>query len=213
MSPAPQPPIETIFWDLGGVILSNGWDQGQRTRVLSRLGVDLAAYEDAHKRENWFWERGLITAEEFFTRTVLESNPALHLTFQQLWPLVCAESTLAFPDTFALLRQLRGLPDFRLATLNNESPELNAFRLDHFDLRGCFDFLICSGYVHEMKPAPAIYRDAVAISGQPAETALFIDDKQENCDAARAIGMHAIHFQSPAQLSAELPRHGIQLHG
>ena len=213
MSPAPRPPIETVFWDLGGVILSNGWDHTQRTRVLSHLGIDLAAYEAAHERENWFWERGLITAREFFTRTVLAPNPHLTLTYDQLWPLVCAESSLAFPDTFAILRHMRGLPDFRLATLNNESPELNAFRLDHFGLRGCFDFFVCSGYVHEMKPAPAIYRDAIAISGRPAGTALFIDDKQENCDAARALGMQAIHFESAAQLAADLPSYGIKLHG
>ena len=71
--------IETIFWDIGGVLLTNGWDAGQRTRVLTSLGVDLQAYEVAHERENWFWERGLISAEQFFDRTVLTLTPALIL--------------------------------------------------------------------------------------------------------------------------------------
>ena len=61
-----------------------------------------------------------------------------------------------------------------------------------------------------MKPAPAIYRAAIEISGRPAETGLFIDDKAENCDAARANGMQAIHFRTPAQLVRELSENGVE---
>ena len=200
--------IETIFWDIGGVLLTNGWDQGQRGRVLTELGVNLAAYEAVHDRENWFWERGLMTAEEFFERTVLSTNKELGLTFASVWPLVCGESQVLHPECFDLLRRLRDDPDVRLATLNNESRELNGFRLDTFGLRECFDFLICSGYSGEMKPAAGLYRTAIEVSGRPAETALFIDDKRENCDAARASGMQAIQFETPAQLADELRRYG-----
>ena len=84
--------IRTIFWDVGGVILSNGWDKSQRTRVLGRLGVDLVAYEEMHDRANYYWERGLITAEDFFLQTVLRPNPKLDLTFDVLWKQVCAAS-------------------------------------------------------------------------------------------------------------------------
>ncbi len=160
--------IETIFWDIGGVLLTNGWDMNQRARVLTALGVDLPAYEAVHDKENWFWERGLITAEEFFSRTVLSTNPGLGLTFAQLWPLVCRESKVLYAQCFDVLRSLRGVPGLRLATLNNESRELNNYRLDAFGLREIFDFFVCSGYVGEMKPAPAIYRAAIEISGRPA---------------------------------------------
>ncbi len=202
--------IETIFWDIGGVLLTNGWDQGQRGRVLASLGVDVPAYEAVHDRENWFWERGLMSAEEFFRRTVMEPNAALGLRFETLWPLVCGESRVLHPECFDVLLGLRGMPGVRLATLNNESRELNGYRLDAFGLRESFDFLVCSGYVGEMKPAAAIYRTAIEISGRPAETGLFIDDKVENCEAARASGMQAIHFQTPAQLTSELLRFGIE---
>ena len=203
--------IETIFWDIGGVLLTNGWDTSQRARVLTSLKVDLAAYEAVHNRENWFWERGLMTAEEFFTRTVLSTNPGLELTFAQLWPLVCGESKVLNPECFDILRALRGAGGVGLATLNNESRELNGVRLDTFGLRESFDFFVCSGYVGEMKPAAGIYRTAIEISGRPAETGLFIDDKAENCDAARANGMQAIVFETPAQLERELTHYGIDL--
>ncbi|MEO8737730.1 MAG: HAD-IA family hydrolase [Edaphobacter sp.] len=202
-------PIKTIFWDIGGVVLTNGWDFGQRTRVLGALGVDLSAYEAVHDEVNYYWERGLTTARNFFEQTVLETNPELNLTFEQLWPLVCGESKVLHQECFDILASLKRCGQYRLATLNNESKELNAHRLDAFQLRPYFNYFICSGYVHEMKPLADIYRAATAVSGFPPETSLFIDDKQENCDAAIALDMQAIHFKSPAQLRASLAQLGI----
>ncbi len=203
--------IRTLFWDLGGVVLTNGWDEGQRTRVLGRLGVNLPAYEEMHDRANYYWERGLITAEDFFSQTVLRANPQLDLTFDSLWLQVCAASRVLHPGCLDILAELKGMGCYRLATLNNESRELNEYRLDAFKLRSLFDYLICSGYVHEMKPMAGIYKSAIDISGFGAESALFIDDKQENCAAAEALGMNAIRFTSPEQLCASLAGYGIHV--
>ncbi len=203
--------IRTIFWDIGGVVLTNGWDRHQRARVLGRLGVDLIAYEAMHDRANYYWERGLITAEDFFLQTVLRTNPRLNLTFDILWPQVCAESKVLYAECLDILAQLKESGKYRLATLNNESRELNEYRLDSFKLRSLFDYFICSGYVHGMKPAAGIFETAVDISGFPARSALFIDDKQENCDAAEQAGIHSIRFQSPSQLREAFTEYGIDL--
>lgn len=204
-----SPAIKTIFWDIGGVLLSNGWGHSQRTRALNPLGVNLIAYEAVHEEVNYYWERGLMTAQDFFSKTVLETNPDLNLTFEQLWPHVCGESRILHQECFDILAAIKSSGQYRLATLNNESKELNAYRLDTFGLRQYFNYFICSGYVHEMKPLPDIYRAAIDISGLPAETSLFIDDRQENCEAARSFGMNAIPFESPAQLRASLTQLGI----
>jgi putative hydrolase of the HAD superfamily len=200
--------IRTIFWDVGGVILTNGWDVDQRARVLTRLGVDLAEYEARHDAANFYWERGLSTAREFFDRTVFY-RPR-DFTFEELWTQVCGESGVLNPECYEMLDRLAASGRYRLATLNNESRELNEYRLDAFDLRRRFAYFICSGYVHEMKPLPDIYRAAIDISGLPAEQALFIDDKQENCDAAMSFNMKAIRFESPTQLRAALVDMGIE---
>jgi HAD superfamily hydrolase (TIGR01509 family) len=203
--------IRTIFWDVGGVILTNGWDPGQRKRVLGRLGVDLEAYDEMHDRANYYWERGLITAEDFFLQTVLRPNAGLELTFKQLWKQVCAQSKVLHPECLDILADLKSTGRYRLATLNNESRELNEYRLDAFKLRSLFDYFICSGYVHEMKPNPGIYHSAIDISGFPAGSALFIDDKLANCQVAEAAGMSTIHFQSPEQLASALAEYDIQV--
>jgi putative hydrolase of the HAD superfamily len=200
--------IRTIFWDVGGVILTNGWDIDQRARLLTRLGVDPAEYEARHDAANFYWERGLSTAREFFERTVF-FKPR-EFTFEQLWQEVCGENGVLHPECYQIIDRLNACGLYRLATLNNESRELNAYRLDAFDLRRRFAYFICSGYVHEMKPLPDIYRAAIDISGLPPELAIFIDDKQENCDAAANFNMKAIRFESPAQLRAALLDMGIE---
>jgi FMN phosphatase YigB (HAD superfamily) len=205
--------IKTIFWDSGGVLLTNGWDRYQRARVLTSLGVDLADYEPRHEVANYYWERGHIDARSFFERTVFDGQPR-EFTFAELWPRVCAESQVLHPESFDILQSLQDLRTSgrcKLATLNNESIELNEYRLDAFDLRSSFDFFVCSGYVHEMKPLADIYRAAILISGQPAASAVFIDDKQENIDAARSHGMRGIRFESPEQLRSSLAALGIPL--
>jgi len=203
--------IRTVFWDIGGVILTNGWGLTQRTKVLGRLGVDLEAFEEVHDRANYYWERGLITAEDYVMQTILRTNPKLNLTFDQVWPQMCAASKVLHPECLDILAELKQQRKFRLATLNNESRELNEHRLNAFKLRSLFDYFICSGYVHEMKPAATIYKSAIDISGFDADTALFIDDKAENCTAAAALGMETILFESPLQLRGALSEYGIQL--
>ncbi len=202
--------IRTIFWDIGGVILTNGWDRHQRARVLERLGIDLAAYEAAHERANYYWERGLMTAEEFFKQTVLRPNPQLDLTFDQLWPQVCAQTKVLHPECLDMLAELKSQGQYKLATLNNESRELNEYRLDNFKLRCLFDYFICSGYVHEMKPKAGIFETAIDVSGYAARSSLFIDDNEANCEAARRLGMHAIRFEAPEQLREKLAEYSIE---
>ena len=203
------PEIRTIFWDIGGVLLTNGWDEAQRAHTLTPLGVDLADFESRYEAANFFWERGLSTAVEFFNKTLFRvDQPNRSFSFEDIWPLVCAESKVLHPECFDILTSLRG--NYKVATLNNESRELNAYRIDTFNLRQYFDYFICSGYVHEMKPHPAIYRAAIDISGHPPQTSVFIDDKPENCRAAADFGMNAIHFQSPEQLARDLAK--LEIH-
>ena len=211
-SPMSGAAIKTIFWDIGGVLLTNGWDQTQRAHTLAPLGVDLADFESRYEAANYFWERGLSTALEFFNKTLFNANqPTRSFSFEDIWPLVCAESKVLHPGAIDILAALHASGRYKVATLNNESRELNQYRLDTFHLRQYFDYFICSGYVHEMKPHPGIYRAAIDISGYPPETSLFIDDKLENCAAAISLGMQAIRFESPAQLEHDLAKIGVQI--
>ncbi|MEO6801783.1 MAG: HAD family phosphatase [Granulicella sp.] len=202
--------VKTIFWDIGGVLLSNGWGRQQRWPVLESLHVDREDFESRYIAANYLWERGLCTHYDYFAKTIFHADqPSRDFTFEELWSLACAQSKVLHPESFDILGRLKDTQKYTLATLNNESRELNEYRLDAFRLRPYFDFFICSGYVHEMKPHPDIYHAAIEISGcAPAQT-LFIDDTQANCEAAASLGMDAILFQSPTQLTGELTQRGI----
>ena len=201
--------VETVFFDLGGVLLSNGWDPVQRATVLPKFDVSLEEYEARHEAANYFWERGLKDAHWFFEQTVFYEPRSF--TFDELWAEVEGQSSVLYPETYEIIAKIRRTGRYKVATLNNESRELNDYRVRAFDLRSSFDFFVCSGYVHEMKPHPDIYRSALEISGTTAGASVFIDDKQENCEAAREAGMQAIHFESPGQLISVLTEIGITL--
>jgi len=200
---------KTIFWDIGGVILSNGWDRHQRARALATLGVDLADYESRHEEANFTWERGLSTDVDYFNKTIFYKPRTF--TLEHVWEVIRAEQAVLYPGTLQILDNIAATGKFHSATLNNESRELNAYRLDAFDLRRRFDFFICSGYVHEMKPDASIYQTAIETSGNKPEDTYFIDDKKENADAATALGMHGIHFKTPEMLLDQLADLGIDL--
>ena len=205
--------IKTIFWDIGGVLLTNGWDHGQRTRVLTGLGLgaeELAAYEARHEEANYTWERGLSTARDYFYKTLFYKPQ--RFTFEELWPLVEGQSQVKYPESFDVLRRMAASRKYGLATLNNESRELNDYRVEQFELDKYFEFFICSGYVGEMKPLPGIYKTALEIAHRKAEATVFIDDKKENTDAASALGMHGVWFTGDAkQLVADLKKLGVEV--
>jgi len=201
--------IKTIYFDIGGVLLSNGFDEHQRARVLPQFGLDLAEYEPRHHEANFQWERGLCTVQDYFEHTVFYQQR--NFTFDEIWAAVKAESVMLHPGCFELLTELAATGRYRLCTLNNESRELNDYRIQVFGLTRFFDTFICSGYVNEMKPHLNIYRSALELTQVPAGQSVFIDDREENLVPARELGMAGICFREPLQLREELGRLGIEL--
>ncbi len=204
--------IRTVFWDIGGVLLTNGWGRQQRARAFADLQLgqhDIAEAEARRDEANWYWERGLIDDADYFKRTLFFAPRTFSLA--DVWKSVQAQQAVLHPECFEILRRMHARRQVRLASLNNESRELNDFRLQHFELRQYFDFCICSSYVHEMKPAPGIYRSALEIGGDGPGEACFIDDTEANVTAANAAGFVGLHFTSPSALRNQLYALGIEL--
>ncbi|MDR3735534.1 MAG: HAD family phosphatase [Acidobacteriaceae bacterium] len=199
--------IKTIYFDIGGVLLSNGFDEHQRAHVLPQFGVDLADYETRHPAANHKWERGLCTAHEYFNETLFYKPR--DFGFDEIWAAVKAQSAVLHPGCFDIVAELQAVGRYRLCTLNNESRELNDYRLQAFGLTQYFDTFICSGYVNEMKPHPNIYRSALELTQAAAEQSVFIDDREENLTPARALGMKGIRLQYPEQLREDLLKLGV----
>lgn len=199
--------ISTLFFDLGGVCLSNGWDREQRRVVTADFGLDYDTFDRRHRQVVDTLERGQLTLREYLEWTIFyEARP---FTIDEVTNEIMQLST-PFPETLDLVGALRRSGNYLLATINNESRELNEYRIEKFNLRGLFTAFFTSCYFGLLKPQPDHYRRALDITRCPADQCLYIDDRPMNVEVARILGMHAIQFVDATQLEADLRAAGLQ---
>ena len=195
--------IRAIFWDVGGVLLTNAWDHTQRSAALEHFHLDEEEFHDRHEMVVSSFERGKITLEEYLDRTV----------FYRPRPFARDE----FRDfMFSLSQALPGVLEFALAlsdsgkyfmgTINNESRELNAYRIEKFGLRKIFRVFVSSCFVGLRKPERDIYRLALETTQFPGEECCFIDDRALNLECAAKLGMKTIEMKGVAQLRTDLEK-------
>lgn len=199
--------ISTILWDVGGVLLTNAWDRQQRDAVVERFGLDRADFELRHAEVAEPWERDEITSEEYLRRTVFfQPRPFPQSEFMDA---MRAESAVLADSALGILRRLAASDEYVLATVNNESRAMNEYRLKQFGLLGLFSTFFSSCYLGVRKPDRRIYQIALDVLQRDPERVAFIDDRPENVAAAAALGIHAIRYESSAQLRNDLARTGI----
>jgi putative hydrolase of the HAD superfamily len=199
--------IRVLLWDCGGVLLTNGWDRRERAAVLQQFSLDAAEFEPRHPEANDQWERDAISVEEYLQHTVFYASRSF--TAQQFVAAMQAQSAVLHPDNLRLARELAATGRYTLALLNNEARVLNDHRIAAFGLKKIFSSFFSSCYLGLRKPEPAIFRRVLDILQCAPGEALFIDDRNENVEAARALGMQAIQMLSPAQLRSEMQRLGM----
>jgi putative hydrolase of the HAD superfamily len=198
--------ISAIFWDVGGVLLSNAWDRAQRRRALQHFGLDELDFEDRHDMLVSSFERGKIGLQDYLQRTVFyrprSFTPEDFRNFMFSLSQPCQ-------DTLELARSLARSCDYLMAAVNNESTELNLYRIRTFGLREIFDVFASSCFVGLRKPEEGIYRLALDITQRPPDECCFVDDRPLNIEAASRLGMHVIRMESVQQLRQELQKLGI----
>ena len=199
-------PIRALFWDIGGVLLSNGWDRDQRREVVTQFGLDPDDFQERHKLIVPELEMGRLSLDDYLTQTVFMRPRAF-----SRGDFVAAMEAQSVPhdDALALLGELAD--KHRMYALNNESRELNGYRRRTFDLGGPLLAFFSSCYLGLSKPGPAIYRLALDLAGVQPGQALMIDDRLQNVEAAKGVGMQGLQFTDAGQLRAELERLGVSV--
>ncbi len=196
---------QVLFWDIGGVLLTNGWDRDQRAGVAAQFGLDASEFGERHKLVVSELELGRVSLDEYLDQTVFYQPRAFS---KDDFRAAMYDQSQPNPDTLALARRLG--EGRRMYSLNNEGFDLNAHRIDTFGLREFLLGFFTSCYLGVMKPNPAIYRLGVELAHVPAERAILIDDRVQNVEAARRTGMQAIQYVSAAQLEADLAALGVE---
>lgn len=199
--------VTTLFFDLGGVCLSNGWDREQRRVITDNFGLNYDTFDRRHRQVVDTLERGQLTLHEYLQWTMFyEARP---FTIDEVTGEILELST-PFPETLELVTALRKTNNYLLATINNESRELNEYRIKKFELRSLFTAFFSSCYFGMLKPQPDHYRRALEITQRSVEECLYIDDRPMNVEVARILGMHAIQFIDAGQLATDLRAAGVQ---
>jgi len=198
--------ITTLFFDIGGVLATNGWDRHARRNCVESFGLDWDEYQDRHEFLSDAFETGAMTIDNYLDRTVFYRDR--DFTRSSFVDAMKGESR-GDPEALDLVARLARTGDYLLGTLNNESRELNAHRVEAFGLRRYFSVFLTSGYLGMKKPDERIYRLALDITQRVPQECVFIDDRSLNLECAALLGMTSIHFQSVEQLTNDLAELGI----
>jgi putative hydrolase of the HAD superfamily len=193
--------VDLVLFDIGGVLGSNGWDREQRARVLSRFGIAIDDFQYRHEETIGDLESGRITLDEYLDVTVFCTHRGF--SRDEFKQAMFAESE-SWAPSIAVARDVANRGSVRLATLNNESAELNEHRIKEFGLRDIFPVFFTSCWLGVRKPTHAIYARVLGMTQSAPARTVFIDDREQNLAPAAAMGVQTLLFQGADQLRRDL---------
>jgi len=193
--------IELVLFDIGGVLGTNGWDREQRTEAIAKFGLDADDFQYRHEETVGALESGDITLDEYLDLTVFCSKRGFSREEFKAFMFSLSEP---WPDSIAVAQDLAKSGRVRLGTLNNESEELNVYRIERFGLCGIFPVFFSSCWLGVRKPTHRIYERVLGMAQTDPSRVLFVDDRKQNLDPAAALGMKTVQFQSAEQLRKDL---------
>jgi putative hydrolase of the HAD superfamily len=201
-------PITALFLDLGGVMLSNGWDRNSRELAAQTFSLDRKEMDERHHLTFDTYEAGKITLEQYLRRVVFYQPRSF--TLQEFCNFMYAQSH-SFPEMIELVRALKSRYNLKVAVVNNEGRELNEHRIRTFQLTSFVDFFVSSCFAHVRKPDEDIFRMALDMAQVPPAEVAYLDDRLMFVQVAETLGIHGIHHTSYASTVEKLTALGLAL--
>lgn len=200
-------PFDVILFDVGGVLLTNGWDHGERAAAAAKFELDAKELEERNAKVYAAWERSEIDRDQYLDAAVFYEPRSF--SRDEFFDFILAQSKLLEDGALGILAELSAANRYFIGALNNEARETNEYRFQKFELRKYFKVAFSSCYVGRRKPDAPIYRRALDMLGSDPARTLFIDDRQENVDGALGVGMKAVRFMGAGALKAEFEKLGV----
>jgi len=201
-------PITTLFLDIGGVLLTDGWDHHARKRAATTFKLELAEMEARHHLTFETYEAGKLTLEEYLSQVVFyQKRPFTRAQFRRF---MFSQSN-PYPEMIALIAQLKVRHGLKIAVVSNEARELNAYRIRKFKLDRFVDCFISSGFVHLRKPDADIFRLALDIAQVPAQQVLYVENTPMFVQIAEGLGIRSILHMDYSSTCAQLASFGLQI--
>jgi len=203
-------PVTTLFLDVGGVLLNNGWDHHARRRAAQHFKLEWAEMEERHALTFETHEEGKLTFEEYLGRVVFyQKRPFTRAQFRRF---MCAQSK-PYPEMIKLFAQLKIRHRLKIAVVSNEAREVNAYRIRKFKLDWFVDSFISSCFVHIRKPDADIFRLALDIAQVPVRQVIYIENTPMFVQVAQGLGIRSILHTDYKSTCAELASFGLPNEG
>jgi putative hydrolase of the HAD superfamily len=185
----PAAPVTALFLDVGGVMLTNGWDRKSREAAAKNFGLDLDELNDRHRMTFDTYESGKLSLDEYLKRAVFYTDrPFTMEDFRKFM----YDQSVAYPEMIELIKALKAKFKLRIAVVNNEGREINEHRIRFFKLNEFVDFFISSCFVHFRKPDADIWKIALDIAQVPKEEVVYIDDRMMFVQVAEGLGLRGV---------------------
>jgi len=182
-------PVTALFLDVGGVMLTNGWDRKSREAAAKQFGLDLDELNDRHRMTFDTYEAGKLSLDDYLKRAVFYQERAFTLDdFKKFM----YDQSVAYPEMIELIKALKAKYKLRIAVVNNEGREINEHRIRAFKLNEFVDFFISSCFVHFRKPDADIWKVALDIAQVPRDEVVYIDDRMMFVQVAQGLGLRGV---------------------
>lgn len=203
-----QKKITTLFTDIGGVLLTNGWDRHARGEASVLFNLDSVDLEERHHLTFDTYEVGKLTLDEYLERIVFfEERNFSYDDFKEFM----FKKSLPYPKMIQLICDLKKKYNLKVAVISNEGRELNQYRINTFKLNEFVDFFVSSSFVHFRKPDADIFKVAIDISQSDVETSLYIDDRMLFVQVAEGLGLKGIHHTDYEDTKVQLAAYGLEV--
>ena len=200
-------PIRALFVDIGGVLLTNGWDHHARRRAAKHFKLDWAEMQERHELNFETQESDKISFREYLDRVVFyEKRSFTRAEFRQF---MFAQSK-PFREMIELVRNLKAIYKLKVFVVSNEAREVNAYRIRQFKLDGFVDAFISSCFVHLRKPDAEIFRLALDIAQVPARQIVYIENTPLFVQIAEGFGIRSILHTDCKSTAEKLAAWGLQ---
>jgi len=200
--------ITTLFLDIGGVLLTNGWDRAARKLAVQTYNLDAVEMEERHHLTFDTYEEGKLTLDEYLSRVVFYEDRSF--TRQQFREFMFAQSA-PYPEMLHMVTQLKAKYKLKIAIVNNEGRELNEHRIRHFNISSFVDFYISSCFVHFRKPDADIYKIALDIAQVKPGEVVYLEDRSMFVDVANGLGINGICHTDYESTLKKLEAFGLTL--
>jgi putative hydrolase of the HAD superfamily len=198
--------ITTLFLDIGGVLLTNGWGRGSRKSAAEKFNLDFSEMDERHHLTFDTYESGKLGLDEYLDRVVFhEPRPFSRGDFKTFM----FDQSQPHAEMIELIKKIKTRHNVKTVAVNNEGRELSIHRIRKFALDTFIDFFITSCFVHLRKPDADIYRMALDIAHASPAGTLYIDDRLLFVEVAQGLGLESIHHKTFETTRTALASYGL----